>query len=83
MKHIPLLCLLAATNLQAASFLVEAEQFSDKGGWGIDTQFIEPMGSPYLIAHGLGKPVADLFGVSGSAGINRLGNENEIPWREM
>jgi hypothetical protein len=39
--------------------LVEAEQFADKGGWGIDTQFIESMGSPYLIAHGLGKPVSD------------------------
>lgn len=59
MKYFPLLCLLAASNIHAASFLVEAEQFSDKGGWGIDTQFIESMGSPYLIAHGLGKPVAD------------------------
>lgn len=59
LKYHTLLCLLAATNIQAASFLVEAEQFSDKGGWGIDTQFIESMGSPYLIAHGLGKPVAD------------------------
>lgn len=43
----------------ASTFLVEAEQFSEKGGWQIDTQFIESMGSPYLIAHGLGKPVAD------------------------
>jgi len=54
-----LFSLFAATQLHAATFLVEAEQFSDKGGWGIDTQFIESMGSPYLIAHGLGKPVAD------------------------
>lgn len=51
--------LFALTQAHAASFLVEAEQFSEKGGWGIDTQFIESMGSPYLIAHGLGKPVAD------------------------
>ena len=29
------------------------------GGWSLDTQFIREMGSPYLIAHGLGKPVAD------------------------
>jgi hypothetical protein len=43
----------------ADSFLVEAEQFSQKGGWMVDTQFIETMGSPYLIAHGMGKPVAD------------------------
>ncbi len=45
--------------MQAGTFLVEAEQFKDKGGWGVDTQFIESMGSPYLIAHGLGTPVAD------------------------
>ncbi|MFK7849711.1 MAG: FAD-dependent oxidoreductase [Akkermansiaceae bacterium] len=55
-------CLLAtalSTHLHAASFLVEAEQFANKGGWKVDTQFIESMGSPYLIAHGLGKPVED------------------------
>jgi hypothetical protein len=56
---IALSCLFALTQAHAATFLVETEQFSDKGGWGIDTQFIESMGSPYLIAHGLGKPVAD------------------------
>jgi hypothetical protein len=39
--------------------VVEAERFSKPGGWQVDTQFIESMGSPYLIAHGLGKPVAD------------------------
>ncbi len=44
---------------QADQVLVEAESFSDLGGWELDTQFIETMGSPYLIAHGLGKPVAD------------------------
>jgi hypothetical protein len=50
----------AALSLaHADSFLVEAEQFSQKGGWMVDTQFIETMGSPYLIAHGMGKPVAD------------------------
>ena len=52
-------CLFALTHAHAATFLVEAERFSEKGGWGIDTQFIESMGSPYLIAHGLGKPLAD------------------------
>ncbi len=51
--------LFVATHIHAATFLVEAEQFAEKGGWGIDTQFIESMGSPYLIAHGIGKPVAD------------------------
>jgi hypothetical protein len=44
---------------RAATVLVEAESFSDQGGWSLDTQFIREMGSPYLLAHGLGKPVAD------------------------
>jgi len=52
------ICLIAP-NIHASTFLVEAEQFAEKGGWQIDTQFIESMGSSYLIAHGLGKPVAD------------------------
>ena len=43
----------------AATVLVEAESFTDPGGWTLDTQFIDTMGSPYLLAHGLGKPVAD------------------------
>jgi len=38
--------------------LIEAEAFQDPGGWKVDTQFIHIMGSPYLLAHGLGKPVA-------------------------
>src|SRR5437764_13941818 len=42
-----------------ASLLVEAESFEKHGGWSLDTQFIQTMGSPYLLAHGLGKPVAD------------------------
>ncbi|MEM6473191.1 MAG: NADH-dependent oxidoreductase, partial [Planctomycetota bacterium] len=43
----------------AAEVFVEAESFQDTGGWKIDTQFIQQMGSPYLLAHGLGKPVQD------------------------
>jgi hypothetical protein len=41
------------------SILVEAESFDDHGGWKLDTQFIEEMGSPYLLAHGLGKAVKE------------------------
>lgn len=37
--------------------LIEAESFKDKGGWVVDPQFVEQMGSPYLLAHGLGNPV--------------------------
>src|SRR5476651_1805863 len=43
----------------ADQLLVEAESFKDSGGWVLDTQFIEIMGSPYLMAHGLGQPVKD------------------------
>src|SRR4051794_31372084 len=39
--------------------LVEAESFKDRGGWVLDTQFVHIMGSPYLMAHGMGTPVAD------------------------
>lgn len=47
------------TPATAATVLVEAESFEDHGGWTLDTQFIREMGSPYLLAHGLGTPVAD------------------------
>lgn len=50
---------LLATLVSGQEVLVEAESFADRGGWKLDTQFIEIMGSPYLIAHGLGAPVAD------------------------
>ncbi|MFP6584437.1 MAG: FAD-dependent oxidoreductase [Candidatus Hydrogenedentota bacterium] len=43
----------------AQQVLVEAESFESWGGWKLDTQSIEVMGSPYMIAHGLGTPVAD------------------------
>lgn len=38
---------------------VEAERFADLGGWTSDAQFIDQMGSPYLLAIGLGQPVPD------------------------
>lgn len=44
---------------QAAHVLVEAESFEQLGGWKLDTQFVALMGSPYLLAHGLGEPVTD------------------------
>ncbi|MEN6369263.1 MAG: FAD-dependent oxidoreductase [Thermotogota bacterium] len=39
--------------------LVEAEGFDDLGGWAVDQQFMDVMGSPFLLAHGAGVPVAD------------------------
>ncbi len=38
--------------------LLEAESF-EPGGWVVDPQFADVMGSPYLLAHGKGRPVAD------------------------
>ncbi|WP_409994667.1 FAD-dependent oxidoreductase [Blastopirellula marina] len=59
-RLLPLLFLLAfAVPSFGQSVLVEAESFDQSGGWKLDTQFIREMGSPYLLAHGLGSPVAD------------------------
>jgi hypothetical protein len=51
--------ILGGSAASAAEVLVEAEGFSHCGGWLQDPQFLDVMGSPYLLAHGLGKPVAN------------------------
>lgn len=43
----------------SATLLVESESFSTPGGWVVDQQAMDQMGSPYTMAHGLGRPVAD------------------------
>jgi hypothetical protein len=43
----------------AERVLVEAESFAEHGGWVLDQQFMDQMGSPFLLAHGLGEPVKD------------------------
>jgi len=48
--------ILGITN-QEETLLIEAECFHNKGGWVVDPQFVEIMGSPYLLAHGHGRPV--------------------------
>jgi FAD dependent oxidoreductase len=63
------LMLLAGRSLLAADgpqptgsgefVFLEAEQFADLGGWDLDQQAMDLMGSPYLLAHGLGVPVRD------------------------
>ena len=59
MKKVMMLLCFAAIAAQAKTIFIEAESFDDWGGWVNDTQFMDQMGSPYLLAHGLGKPVAD------------------------
>jgi len=51
------LTLQAASGVEAESLLVEVESFPERGGWVVDQQFIDVMGSSYLLAHGLGKSV--------------------------
>jgi len=60
MRILQLIIFLFLTSIisaQTTTVLVEAESFQNKGGWVVDQQFIPSMGSPYLLAHGMGKPV--------------------------
>lgn len=62
MNTIRLILILIAASFSttyAQHILIEAESFEDHGGWKLDTQSIEAMGSPYMLAHGLGEPVED------------------------
>ena len=52
-----LTCCLAAPAAEVV--WLEAERFEDLGGWVNDTQFIDQMGSAYVLAVGLGEPVRD------------------------
>ncbi len=53
-----LICVSAVFSKDKAVY-VETESFQTKGGWFIDQQSMDVMGSPYLLAHGMGAPVAD------------------------
>lgn len=61
MKRIMTLLALCVSvfQLNAAELFLECESFREKGGWKIDQQFMDVMGSPYLLAHGMGCPVKD------------------------
>lgn len=50
---------LSVFTCEGRDVLVEAESFTEKGGWKVDQQFMDQMGSPYLLAHGMGVPVED------------------------
>ncbi len=41
------------------NIFIEAESFKTKGGWVVDTTSMESIHSAYLMAHGMGIPVAD------------------------
>jgi hypothetical protein len=44
-------------SINAQIIFIETESFENRGGWVIDQQSMDQMGSPYLMAHGLGIPV--------------------------
>ncbi|GAB4048496.1 FAD-dependent oxidoreductase [Spirosoma litoris] len=55
-----LLFLLFALPLVAQDqVFVETESFQNKGGWVIDQQSFVVIGSSYMMAHGMGRPVKD------------------------
>ncbi len=54
-----LCCLSWISCTKKGDVWLETESFTNKGGWVVDQQFMNLMGSPYLMAHGMGKQVAD------------------------
>lgn len=83
---VTILCMLCLQASRAAeTVLVEAEGFDDVGGWSIDQQFTDQMGSPFLLAHGMGRAVTDAvtrvrFGQTGAYRVwVRTWNWNS-PW---
>jgi hypothetical protein len=52
-----LIVIMPAAAHAAPVVWLEAEAFADAGGWSRDTQHVDVMGSVYLLATGLGKPV--------------------------
>ena len=65
--------LCAAGTLSAARVDVHPQGF-DAGGWKLDVQFMDVMGSPYLLAHGCGIRVTDAkaFAEIPAAGVWRV-----------
>ncbi|MEM9464345.1 MAG: hypothetical protein AAGA90_03180 [Actinomycetota bacterium] len=61
---------MATTSTSRTDRLIGAEEFADYGGWLLDSQFEIQMGGPYLLAHGLGRPVADLATTIGTGPVD-------------
>jgi len=59
MRYLCLLSLILLVSPAASADVVwlEAESFDSIGRWSIDAQHVDLMGSPYLLATGLGNPV--------------------------
>ena len=53
------LAFVAVSAARAADRICVYPQSFERGGWSLDAQFMDVMGSPYLLAHGLGVRVLD------------------------
>jgi hypothetical protein len=93
-RHVSLLSFLGwailafALNASAQQLLLEAEQFADTGGWDLDQQSMDQMGSPYLLAHGLGVPVRDAvttvrFPAAGTYRVWVRTHDWVAPWKAL
>ena len=51
--------LASALAFGASGARVDVYPQSFRGGWGLDVASVDVIGSPYLIAHGMGRPVVD------------------------
>ncbi len=54
-----LITIISSCQDQSKTIIVEAENFDTTGGWVVDQQSIDQIGSSYLLAHGLGTPCED------------------------
>jgi hypothetical protein len=50
---------LKTSMIEDGYLYIDVEDFDDYGGWRMDVQFVHLMGSPYLMATGIGTPVKD------------------------
>lgn len=76
----------ATSAANSATVILEAEAFDDLGGWVLDQQFMDLMGSPFLLAHGMGQPVADAvttvdFGAGGARRVWVRTRDWVAPWK--
>ena len=77
---------LSAGRAAAEEVWVEAESFDTLGGWVIDQQSMDQMGSPYVMAHGMGIPVPDAetrcaLSVSGEYTVWARTRDWTAPWK--
>ena len=82
-----LLCFSFVTAEGAETDLwIEAESFDDLGGWLIDQQSMDQMGSAYVMAHGMGVPVPDaetacIIPESGKWSVSVRTRDWTAPWK--